>query len=545
MVDFLRALSIVLLLGMFYLAFKNKKFKRFLLIESVLIIVFIIGRQMYTSNLNTMDTVMWSLASDVTNKMITQSDKNIENNINTQYEEKYTVDNRQINMEIENNMHDVLSTIYDGNGFDIKQNIAFEYKVKDKYKLNNKNFIIFFKDSTNDKYTLFNLEKSFNKKEINNLLDFYNQNQDGCTIKKMSFHSKDNQYIIDQIVFYDENSHMTYKLGNSQGTMNYYSWYKYQNKKANDQNRLGDFELMFFNSKQTLEKNPKEKDIKVEQETCAISSDKSKIYVHYVNKENSIKLNMFIDTPNIVLDSLKDRFILMFSLVQIILSCIYFIYTYLENEREELNKTRNLFINAMAHEMKTPNAVILNSTEMLIENVNPEKQHKYLRMIEDESKHMNNLLNQMLIYTRTTKSYQLHKQNYNLSPMIEEVLKHYDLESKIITIDIDPKINISCDQQLMMIVFDNLINNAFKYANKKINIVYRQEKIIISNDGSKIENKDINHIFEPLYKADVSRNDTNSTGMGLAIVRNILDLHNYTCKVVQDEEVHFIIEMNK
>ena len=495
MVDFLRALSIVLLLGMFYLAFKNKKFKRFLLIESVLIIVFIIVRQMYTSNLNTMDTVMWSLASDVTNKMITQSDKNIENN-----------------------MHDVLSAIYDGNGFDIKQNIAFEYKVKDKYKLNNKNF---------------------------NLLDFYNQNQDGCTIKKMSFHSKDNQYIIDQIVFYDENSHMTYKLGNSQGTMNYYSWYKYQNKKANDQNRLGDFELMFFNSKQTLEKNPKEKDIKVEQETCAISSDKSKIYVHYVNKENSIKLNMFIDTPNIVLDSLKDRFILMFSLVQIILSCIYFIYTYLENEREELNKTRNLFINAMAHEMKTPNAVILNSTEMLIENVNPEKQHKYLRMIEDESKHMNNLLNQMLIYTRTTKSYQLHKQNYNLSPMIEEVLKHYDLESKIITIDIDPKINISCDQQLMMIVFDNLINNAFKYANKKINIVYRQEKIIISNDGSKIENKDINHIFEPLYKADVSRNDTNSTGMGLAIVRNILDLHNYTCKVVQDEEVHFIIEMNK
>ena len=42
MVDFLRALSIVLLLGMFYLVFKNRKFKRFLLIESVLIIVFII-----------------------------------------------------------------------------------------------------------------------------------------------------------------------------------------------------------------------------------------------------------------------------------------------------------------------------------------------------------------------------------------------------------------------------------------------------------------------------------------------------------------------
>lgn len=52
---------------------------------------------------------------------------------------------------------------------------------------------------------------------------------------------------------------MTYKLGNSQGTMNYYSWYKYQNKKANDQNRLGDFELMFFNSKPNTRKESKRK----------------------------------------------------------------------------------------------------------------------------------------------------------------------------------------------------------------------------------------------------------------------------------------------
>ena len=58
MVDFLRALSIVLLLGMFYLVFKNKKFKRFLMVKVFSVIVFIIGRQMYTSNLNTMDTVM-------------------------------------------------------------------------------------------------------------------------------------------------------------------------------------------------------------------------------------------------------------------------------------------------------------------------------------------------------------------------------------------------------------------------------------------------------------------------------------------------------
>ena len=73
-----------------------------------------------------------------------------------------------------------------------------------------KALLSFFKDSTNEKYT-FNLENSFNKREINNLLDFYNQNQVGCTIKD-EFSFKDNQYVIDQIIFYDENSHTTYKL---------------------------------------------------------------------------------------------------------------------------------------------------------------------------------------------------------------------------------------------------------------------------------------------------------------------------------------------
>lgn len=59
---------------------------------------------------------------------------------------------------------------------------------------------------------------------------------------------------------------------------------------------------------------------------------------------------------------------------------------------------------------------------MLLENINPEKQHHYLKMIEDESKHMNNLLNQMLIYTRTKKAYQIHKESNHLNKMVEEVL---------------------------------------------------------------------------------------------------------------------------
>lgn len=516
--DFLQGTAIILLLVMFCHAIKKKKMKRFLLIESVLIIVFVICRQMYNSNLDTIETVMVNLTDNVINQMMDTNSNNLENDIYNQ-----------------------LGTLYFGNGFDIKQNVAFEYKIKDQYKFNNKNLIIVFKDN-NKGVKLFNLEQYFNKKDINKFLNYYSQHKGGCAIKRMSVHQKENQSIIDQIIFFDESDQTSFTLGNNQGTINYYAWHLYQSKKETDKNKLGDFELMFFNSKETII-NKLHQENSADEKSINISSNKLQIYGHYVDKNNSIKFTVYIDTPNIVLDSIKDKIILAFSIVQIILSLGYFIYIYLENEREKLNRTRDLFINAMAHEMKTPNAVILNSAEMLLENINPEKQHHYLKMIEDESKHMNNLLNQMLIYTRTKKAYQIHKESNHLNKMVEEVLNHYDLESKKVTVAIDQEITLQCDRQLMMIVLDNLINNAFKYANKEVNTHYQNKKIIISNDGEKIDDKDISHIFEPLYKADASRNDTSSIGMGLAIVKNILDLHHFSCKVEQDEFVHFIIEV--
>ena len=419
--DFLLGISIILLLGMFYHAFRKKKIKKFLLIESMMIIVCIIARQMYSSNLKTIETVMFNLTDNVINRMMDTTSNNLENDI-----------------------YNELDTIHYGNGFDIKQNVAFEYQIKDQYLFDQKNLIIVFKDN-NKGIELFNLEQYFNKKEINRFLDYYNQNKEGCTIKTMSIHQKENQSIIDQIIFYDENNQTSFTLGKQQGTIHYYAWHLYQNKKESDKNKLGDFELMFFNSKNsTIDKLYQEKN--ADTKNINISSSKSQIYGYYVDKKNTIKFTMYIDTPSIVLDYIKDKLILMFSIVQIVLSLGYFIYMYLEKEKEKLDQTRDLFINAMAHEMKTPNAVILNSAEMLLENINPEKQHKYLKMIEDESKHMNNLLNQMLVYTRTKKAYQIHKENNNLYTMIKEVLNHYDLESKEITIDINKEINIQCDR---------------------------------------------------------------------------------------------------
>ncbi|MCD8300711.1 MAG: hypothetical protein LUC41_06030, partial [Clostridiales bacterium] len=83
------------------------------------------------------------------------------------------------------------------------------------------------------------------------------------------------------------------------------------------------------------------------------------------------------------------------------------IFLYLKKQ-DQAEKDRETFFSAIAHEMKTPTAVIKNSAECLESGLQPDKQGRYIEMIGQEADHMNALLNNMLIFTRVTdEEYQL------------------------------------------------------------------------------------------------------------------------------------------
>jgi two-component system sensor histidine kinase VanS len=129
-----------------------------------------------------------------------------------------------------------------------------------------------------------------------------------------------------------------------------------------------------------------------------------------------------------------------------------------------------------------------------------------------------------------------------------EDISHFTKEEALFTIedycnqivekDISPKICISGDLQLLQKVVDNLLGNAAAYspAGGRITVKVWQaaEKahLTIENTGVHIPDEDIPKLFEAFYRVDQSRNrQTGGTGLGLYIVKIILDLHGAAIEI--------------
>lgn len=215
---------------------------------------------------------------------------------------------------------------------------------------------------------------------------------------------------------------------------------------------------------------------------------------------------------------------------QIIVFIIMLAYVIYEIQRRKLEEARYTFINAMAHELKTPAAVIQNTAEYIQTGMRPEKLSHYLDVQKQEAMHMNEILNSMLEYTRVSgKGARLKKENCFLKEMTMEVLKSfkYEMERKNISVSVDGDMEMNCDVKLMKMVLDNLISNAVKFTpeNGRIEIDMRMGEFSIYNTGSQISRIDGDKIFDPMYRADKARTADGSSGMGLAISKKILDLH--------------------
>lgn len=224
----------------------------------------------------------------------------------------------------------------------------------------------------------------------------------------------------------------------------------------------------------------------------------------------------------------------------------------IRGKREKYEQMRNTFINAMAHEMKTPAAVIRNSAECIQGNIAPEKNPYYLEMIINESERMNDLLSKMFLYTRTSDGiYALDKEAYSLRASVDSICESQELAAEFrgLTVEVQEENaeEVMADKALIDVVLGNLISNAVKYAkeNGKIVITLYKKGCSVYNDGQKLTAEQTERIWEPLYKVDESRTDQDgSSGMGLAICKNILELHSAKYGVENEAEgVRFFFEL--
>lgn len=221
-----------------------------------------------------------------------------------------------------------------------------------------------------------------------------------------------------------------------------------------------------------------------------------------------------------------------FILFVILGAVIMFASNKLYDKNRQLEKTRIAFTGAAAHELKTPLAVISNQCECILEDIAPEKNREYVSSIYDEAKRMNRLVMSLLQYNRVSTLDKISKEKADLAALAKTEAEKYEsvFSEKKITVEIDTeKTEINCNSELISLVIDNFLSNAAKYVseNGKVKITVKKGKLAVFNSGSKIDDENAKHIWEEFYREDKARTGDNSTGMGLAMCKRILELHGY------------------
>ena len=203
-----------------------------------------------------------------------------------------------------------------------------------------------------------------------------------------------------------------------------------------------------------------------------------------------------------------------------------------------LEKQRVEFFAAASHELKTPITIIKGQLQGMLYQVGRYKDREtYLAQSLEITDTLGKMVQEILTISRLdTPGYTCKKSNLNLSNfIIDRVTAFEDLfMQKDLTVEqsISPEIYILGDMQLLQKALDNLLGNAAAYSGAGNQILIKLWKetetttLTIENTGAHIPDEAISKLFEPFYRVDQSRNrQTGGTGLGLYIVKTILDLH--------------------
>lgn len=208
------------------------------------------------------------------------------------------------------------------------------------------------------------------------------------------------------------------------------------------------------------------------------------------------------------------------------------------NSKEEYKN--NMFQN-ISHELKTPIAVISSYIEAANDKVITNKEA--IKTIDDEVK---------ILYKDVNMILQLNKLNYlkesneykedtiDITKLLNELVNKYKIQRRDINwiLDIKNENILIGTYDIWKTIIDNLFGNFVEYAEKEIRVTIKDNTISFYNDGPNIEENLIKDIFTQ-YKKGIK----GKFGLGLSIVKQSLELYNYSIEVVNEEKgVLFVIK---
>ncbi len=182
---------------------------------------------------------------------------------------------------------------------------------------------------------------------------------------------------------------------------------------------------------------------------------------------------------------------------------------------KEMIQSRQLFLRAIMHELKTPIAKGRLVSEMLSDEKQKERLHRIfvrLNLLIDEFAKLEQL---------ASRNFHIQMKPYPATTLLEASihLLMLDNSEEAITLTIDQDYTILADIELLPIALKNLIDNALKYSPDHHAVIrIKKEQITISNKGEPLA-LEIESYYTPFHESK------NGLGLGLYIVKNILDIH--------------------
>lgn len=223
----------------------------------------------------------------------------------------------------------------------------------------------------------------------------------------------------------------------------------------------------------------------------------------------------------------------------------------------EAEQRKNDMIMYMAHDLKTPLTSVIGYLTLMHDepDISSDIREKYTGIALKKALRLEDLINEFFEITRFDFSHMtLECSNVNMSVMLEQILYEFQplFEQKGLVFHLNAEKNISvfCDVEKMERVYDNLFKNIANYSYENTKIMVSLElhgtagmKLVTENSGRTIPEEKLEHLFEQFFRMDSSRaSETGGSGLGLAVVKEIVSLHNGTVRCEsENEKIRFII----
>ncbi|MBE9584182.1 GHKL domain-containing protein [Mucilaginibacter sp. JRF] len=227
------------------------------------------------------------------------------------------------------------------------------------------------------------------------------------------------------------------------------------------------------------------------------------------------------------------------------------------NRERKLQEQKKNFLLSVTHELKSP----LASIKLLLQTIQKRDLTKaqvldFIDKSLNDIERLDDMVENMLLASKIeNRSYTFPKASFNLSNLVDNIVNRLqiskcDCNQQIINAEIEPKIEITGDKFALTSVVTNLIENAVKYSKpcQSVDVrLYRSEGQIlfeVADNGIGIADIEKARIFDRFYRvgSEETRN-TKGTGLGLYIVKQVLDKHQASIKVKDNNPSGSIFEV--